>query len=48
VGEHTALSAPGFAFLEADLIRVIGKQNPERVFALVAMKLWRRIMGSRP
>ena len=35
VGERTALAADGFAFLEADLIRVIGKQKPERVFALV-------------
>ncbi len=34
VGEQTALNAEGFALLEADLIRVIGKQQPERVFFL--------------
>ncbi|MEM1200854.1 MAG: adenylate/guanylate cyclase domain-containing protein [Pseudomonadota bacterium] len=35
VGEATLRGAPGFAYLEADLIRVVGKQEPERVFALL-------------
>ncbi|MEM7424492.1 MAG: adenylate/guanylate cyclase domain-containing protein [Pseudomonadota bacterium] len=35
VGETTAKAASSFALLEADLIRVVGKQTPERVFALL-------------
>jgi adenylate cyclase len=35
VGEATALGAPDFAFLELDLIRVVGKTQPARVFALL-------------
>ncbi len=35
VGENTATAAGGFAFLELDLIRVKGKHEPARVFALL-------------
>ena len=35
VGEATALGATGFAFLELDLIRVMGRTEPTRVFALL-------------
>ncbi len=35
VGEKTAKAAGEFAFLEADLIRVVGKKTPERIFALL-------------
>jgi adenylate cyclase len=35
VGENTARGAPDFAFLELDLIRVKGKTEPSRVFALL-------------
>lgn len=35
VGETTMQAAAGFAFLEVDLIRVVGKQKPERVYALL-------------
>lgn len=35
VGEKTAQAAGEFAFLEADLIRVVGKKTPERIFALL-------------
>jgi adenylate cyclase len=35
VGENTARAAGDFAFLELDLIRVVGRQQPARVFALL-------------
>ena len=35
VGQSTMQAAPGFAFLEVDLIRVVGKQKPELVSALL-------------
>ncbi|MGA0347475.1 MAG: CHASE2 domain-containing protein [Alphaproteobacteria bacterium] len=35
VGEETVNSAPDFAWLELDLIRVVGKDDPVRIFALV-------------
>ncbi len=35
VGEATMRAAPGFAHLEVDLIRVVGKQKPELVSALL-------------
>ncbi|NNF76677.1 MAG: adenylate/guanylate cyclase domain-containing protein, partial [Rhizobiales bacterium] len=35
VGQATMQAAPGFAFLEVDLIRVVGKQKPELVSALL-------------
>lgn len=35
VGEGTVNSAPGFAWLELDLIRVIGKDEPVRIFSLI-------------
>jgi adenylate cyclase len=35
VGESTRSAAPEFAFLELDLIRVVGKQEPVRIFALL-------------
>jgi adenylate cyclase len=35
VGEDTQLGAPDFAFVELDLIKVKGKTEPERMFALV-------------
>ncbi len=34
-GETTCQAAPGFAWLEVDLIRVKGKQQPSRVYALL-------------
>ncbi len=34
-GESTYEKAPDFAYLELDLIRVIGKEKPVRIFALV-------------
>ena len=34
VGSATAEQAPQFALLEADLIRVVGRQTPERIFIL--------------
>ncbi len=40
VGETTMQGAPGFAFLEVDLIRVVGKQNPELVSALLGDASW--------
>jgi adenylate cyclase len=35
LGENTALRATGFAVLEIDLIKVVGKSRPEHVFALL-------------
>lgn len=35
VGEETVKSAPDFAWLELDLIRVVGKDDPVRIFSLV-------------
>jgi adenylate cyclase len=35
VGESTHAAAPGFAYLELDLIRVVGKQEPVRIYALL-------------
>lgn len=35
VGEGTKIKADDFALLELDLIRVKGKQEPERIFALI-------------
>ena len=35
VGEETVNSAPDFAWFELDLIRVIGKDEPVRIFSLV-------------
>ena len=35
VGESTQTGAPEFAYLELDLIRVVGKQEPVRIFALL-------------
>jgi adenylate cyclase len=35
VGEETVNSAPDFAWLELDLIRVVGKDDPVRIFSLV-------------
>jgi adenylate cyclase len=35
VGESTQAAAPEFAYLELDLIRVVGKQEPVRIFALL-------------
>ncbi|MGO1117410.1 CHASE2 domain-containing protein [Rhodovibrionaceae bacterium A322] len=35
VGEDTVVRAPDLAFLELDLIRVVGKQQPVRIFLLV-------------
>jgi adenylate cyclase len=35
VGERTASLAAGHAFIEADLIKVVGKEIPERIHALV-------------
>ena len=35
VGEETVNSAPEFAWFELDLIRVIGKDEPVRIFSLV-------------
>jgi adenylate cyclase len=35
VGERTVALAPRHAFIEADLIKVVGKAIPERIFALV-------------
>jgi adenylate cyclase len=35
VGESTQMAAPEFAYLELDLIRVVGKQEPVRIFALL-------------
>ncbi|HEX2890743.1 adenylate/guanylate cyclase domain-containing protein [Vineibacter terrae] len=35
VGEDTQVQAPGFAYVELDLIKVKGKTEPERIFALV-------------
>ena len=35
VGEETVNSAPGFAWFELDLIRVVGKDDPVRIFALL-------------
>jgi adenylate cyclase len=35
VGEDTQAAAPDFAFVELDLVKVKGKTEPERVFALV-------------
>ena len=35
VGEETVDSVPGFAWLELDLIRVIGKKEPVRIYALI-------------
>jgi adenylate cyclase len=35
VGERTASLAAGHAFVEADLIKVVGKEIPERIHALV-------------
>ncbi|MGI9387303.1 MAG: adenylate/guanylate cyclase domain-containing protein, partial [Methyloligellaceae bacterium] len=34
-GEQTALQGSGFALLEVDLIRVVGKQLPERIYCLL-------------
>ena len=34
-GESTQAAAPDFAYIELDLIRVIGKQEPVRIFALL-------------
>ncbi len=34
IGEATALALDGFAVLEADLIQVVGRKKPERVFYL--------------
>lgn len=38
VGEATALAAPQFALVELDLIKVKGKTEPERIFALAGDK----------
>jgi len=38
IGEHTRESAPGFATLELDLIRVKGKSEPVRIHALVGTR----------
>ncbi len=35
VGEETAKTLPEFAWLELDLIRVIGKKQPVRIYALI-------------
>ena len=35
VGESTYRNAKDLAFIEADLIRVLGRQSPERIYALV-------------
>lgn len=35
IGEQTAEKIEGFAVLEADLVRVVGKTKPERVFILL-------------
>jgi adenylate cyclase len=35
IGEATAAEAPGLAMLEVDLIRVIGKNRPLHIFALL-------------
>jgi adenylate cyclase len=35
VGEETVNSTPDFAWFELDLIRVIGKNDPVRIFALL-------------
>jgi adenylate cyclase len=35
VGEETAKTLPEFAWLELDLIRVIGKKLPVRIYALI-------------
>jgi adenylate cyclase len=35
VGESTQAAAPDLAYLELDLIRVVGKQEPVRIFALL-------------
>lgn len=34
IGESTANELEGFAVVEADLIQVVGRQNPERIFIL--------------
>ena len=34
VGENLAARLPGFALIELDIIRVVGRETPERVFAL--------------
>jgi adenylate cyclase len=34
VGENLAARLPGFALIELDIIRVVGREAPERVFAL--------------
>ncbi len=34
-GEDTARLAPDFAFVEVDMIRVVGKQIPQRIYALL-------------
>jgi len=38
VGEATAIAAPEFALVELDLIKVKGKTEPERIFALAGDK----------
>jgi adenylate cyclase len=35
IGEDTARAVGQFALLEADIIRVVGKQVPERIYALL-------------
>jgi adenylate cyclase len=44
-GERTASLAAGHAFIEADLIKVVGKEIPERIYALVGGRDIRQSSG---
>jgi len=40
VGEKTAEAAPGFAMIEIDLIRVLGRAKPARIYALLGGEVY--------